>query len=208
LCFAHHGPGYLRLSENEKVASGVVLHVDSYDLHATRFFDKNELESLFYSWSFVVSFSIFGRVFSMAVLGRSGFDGTGHVKLSVFVDGSSRRKRSNCGHLWKREETDITRERNNKRSRIKQRFQLIFIKESNTMQIVRIYVQEDARRNFLHFLTTEDIPVHDERNIQILTSSRFTQACWSDRSEQYVVGPIAASAIRSMGEILNEIQSP
>jgi hypothetical protein len=41
--------GYLPLSENAKVASGVVLHIDSYDLHGIGFFDKNELESLFYS---------------------------------------------------------------------------------------------------------------------------------------------------------------
>jgi hypothetical protein len=41
----------------QKVMSGVVLHMDSYDLHPIRFFDKNELESRFYSWSFVVSFS-------------------------------------------------------------------------------------------------------------------------------------------------------
>jgi hypothetical protein len=31
----------------QKVASGVVLHLDSYDLHDIGFFDKNELESLF-----------------------------------------------------------------------------------------------------------------------------------------------------------------
>jgi hypothetical protein len=29
----------------------------------------------------------------------------------------------------------------------------------------------------MHFLTTEGIPVHDERNTKVLTSSRFTQAC-------------------------------
>jgi hypothetical protein len=37
------------------------------------------------------------------------------------------------------------------RLRIKQRLQLIFIKESNTMQIARIYVQDDARRHFCVF---------------------------------------------------------
>jgi hypothetical protein len=35
------------VSENEKVASGVIPHIDSYDLHGTRFYDENELESLF-----------------------------------------------------------------------------------------------------------------------------------------------------------------
>jgi hypothetical protein len=70
----------------------------------------------------------------------------------------------------------MTRERNNKRSRIKQRLELIFIKESNTMEIVRIYLQSDARRHSLHFLTTEDISVHDERNTKVLMSGRFTQA--------------------------------
>jgi hypothetical protein len=49
LCFAHHGPGYLPLSENGKVASGVVLPMDSYDLHGIGFFDENELESVCYS---------------------------------------------------------------------------------------------------------------------------------------------------------------
>jgi hypothetical protein len=47
LCFAHHGPGYLPLSENEKVASGVVLCMDSCELHGTGFFVGNEVESLF-----------------------------------------------------------------------------------------------------------------------------------------------------------------
>jgi hypothetical protein len=74
---------------------------------------------------------------------------------------------------------------------MKQKLQLIFIKESNTMQIVRINTQDDPRRHLLHFLTTEDISVHDERNTKVLTSSRFTQACSSDRNEQYVVGLIA-----------------
>jgi hypothetical protein len=63
------------------------------------------------------------------------------------------------------------------RSRIKQRLHLIFIKEFVAMHIVRIYVQDDARRYFLHFLTMKDIPVHDERDPKVLTSSRFTQAC-------------------------------
>jgi hypothetical protein len=36
------------LSKNEKVASRIVLHIDSYDLHGTRFFAENELASLFY----------------------------------------------------------------------------------------------------------------------------------------------------------------
>jgi hypothetical protein len=49
LCFAHHGPRYLRLSKNEKVASGVVLQIDSCDLHHNRFFVGNELDSLFCS---------------------------------------------------------------------------------------------------------------------------------------------------------------
>jgi hypothetical protein len=49
LCFADHGPGYLPSQKIQKVAPRVVLHIDSYDLHATRFFDENELESLFYS---------------------------------------------------------------------------------------------------------------------------------------------------------------
>jgi hypothetical protein len=39
------------------VASGVVLHIDSWDLHDKRFFVENDLESLFYSLSPVVSFS-------------------------------------------------------------------------------------------------------------------------------------------------------
>jgi hypothetical protein len=73
-------------------------------------------------------------------------------------------------------ETAITRERNNKRSRIKQRRQLISNKESIVVQITGIYMQDDARRHFLHFLTTKDIPVHDERNTKLLMSSRFTQA--------------------------------
>jgi hypothetical protein len=73
--------------------------------------------------------------------------------------------------------TAISRERNNKRSRIKQRLHLIFISESIPMQIARIYVQEDARHHFFDFLTTEDIAVHDEQNTNGLTSSRFTQAC-------------------------------
>jgi hypothetical protein len=33
----------------QKVASGVVMHIDSYDFHGIGFFAKNELESLFYS---------------------------------------------------------------------------------------------------------------------------------------------------------------
>jgi hypothetical protein len=44
------------------VACGVILHIDSYDLHGTGFFDENELESLFYSGSLVVSFSFYGPV--------------------------------------------------------------------------------------------------------------------------------------------------
>jgi hypothetical protein len=48
-------------------------------------------------------------------------------------------------------ETAITQERKNKRSIIEQRLQLIFIKESHTMQIVRIYVQYDARSHFVIF---------------------------------------------------------
>jgi hypothetical protein len=45
----------------------------------------------------------------------------------------------------------ITRERNEKQSRIKQKLHIIFIKESSTMQIVRIYVQNDARCHFFIF---------------------------------------------------------
>jgi hypothetical protein len=37
------------LSENAKVVSGVVLHIDSYDCHGIGFFDANEVESLSYS---------------------------------------------------------------------------------------------------------------------------------------------------------------
>jgi hypothetical protein len=51
------------LSENAKVASAVVLRMDSYDLHNIGFFDENELESLFYSELLVVSFSSYGRFF-------------------------------------------------------------------------------------------------------------------------------------------------
>jgi hypothetical protein len=39
---------------------------------------------------------------------------------------------------------------------------LIFIKESSSMQSVRIHMQDDATRHFFTFLTTEDIPFHDE----------------------------------------------
>jgi hypothetical protein len=38
-----------RCQKMRKVASGVVLRMHSWDLHATRFFDENELESLFSS---------------------------------------------------------------------------------------------------------------------------------------------------------------
>jgi hypothetical protein len=71
LCFAHHGPEYLPLSENAKVASGVVLHINSYDFHGIGFFYKSELDSLFYSRSFVVSFSSYGRFFPMSDFGRT-----------------------------------------------------------------------------------------------------------------------------------------
>jgi hypothetical protein len=47
----------------QKVASGFVLHIDSYDLHATRFFDTNELESPFHFLLLVVSFSSYVRFF-------------------------------------------------------------------------------------------------------------------------------------------------
>jgi hypothetical protein len=56
----------LRCSKIEKVASGVTLRMDSYDLHATRFFDKNKLNSLFYSLLLVVSFSSYGRFFPVS----------------------------------------------------------------------------------------------------------------------------------------------
>jgi hypothetical protein len=52
-----------RCQKMQKVVSGVVLRMDSYDLHSTRFFDKNELDLLFYSWSLVVSFSSNGLFF-------------------------------------------------------------------------------------------------------------------------------------------------
>jgi hypothetical protein len=38
-----------RCQKMPKVASGVILRMDSYDLHGIGFFDENELESLFYS---------------------------------------------------------------------------------------------------------------------------------------------------------------
>jgi hypothetical protein len=63
LCFAPHGPGYLPLSENAKVASRVILRMDSYDLHGIGFFHENELKPLSYSSSLVVSFSSYGRFF-------------------------------------------------------------------------------------------------------------------------------------------------
>jgi hypothetical protein len=47
--------------------------------------------------------------------------------------------------------TVITRDRNNKSSRIKHRLQVIFNKESNTMQSTRIYLPDDARCHFFIF---------------------------------------------------------
>jgi hypothetical protein len=44
----------------------------------------------------------------------------------------------------------------------KQRLKLIFNKESIAMQIPGTYMQNDARRHRPHFLTTEDVPVHNE----------------------------------------------
>jgi hypothetical protein len=38
-----------RCQKMKKVAYGVVLHIDSYDLHDNRFFDENDVRSLFYS---------------------------------------------------------------------------------------------------------------------------------------------------------------
>jgi hypothetical protein len=38
-----------RCQNMQKVASGIVMRMDSYDLHVRRFFDENELEFLFYS---------------------------------------------------------------------------------------------------------------------------------------------------------------
>jgi hypothetical protein len=52
-----------RYQKMQKVASGVVQRMDSYNLHDIGFFDKNEPESLFYSLWFVVSFSSYGRFF-------------------------------------------------------------------------------------------------------------------------------------------------
>jgi hypothetical protein len=52
-----------RCQKIQKVVSGVVLCMDSYYLHATRFFDQNELMSLFYSLVLVVSLSGYGRFF-------------------------------------------------------------------------------------------------------------------------------------------------
>jgi hypothetical protein len=66
---------------------------------------------------------------------------------------------------------------NTKRSRIKQKLHLISNKESIVMRIARIETQNDVRRHICHFVTTEDIPVHDQQNIEVLTSSQFTQAC-------------------------------
>jgi hypothetical protein len=61
-----------RCQEMQKVASGVGLHIDSYDLRATGFFDKNEFESVFYSLLLVVSFSSYGRFFPFSgVAGRN-----------------------------------------------------------------------------------------------------------------------------------------
>jgi hypothetical protein len=88
-----------------------------------------------------------------------------HMKLRVS-------KKTDTG-----QNTAISRERQNKRSRIKQGLHLISNKEFNTMQIARIHTQDDARRDRLRFPTTEDIPVQNERNRKVLTSSRFTQAC-------------------------------
>jgi hypothetical protein len=51
------------------------------------------------------------------------------------------------------------------------------IKESTAMQIARIYMQDDVTRHLFHFLTTKDIPVHNERNMTVLISNRLTQAC-------------------------------
>jgi hypothetical protein len=63
------------------VASGFVLHMDSYDLHATRFVDTNELESLFYSLLF------FSRV--MAVSFPVSEVGGAISYISVSVDSKS-----------------------------------------------------------------------------------------------------------------------
>jgi hypothetical protein len=52
----------VRCQKMQKVASGVVLRMDSYDWHDLGFFVENELEFLFYSLSLVVSSWSYGRV--------------------------------------------------------------------------------------------------------------------------------------------------
>jgi hypothetical protein len=61
---------FLRCQKMQKVTYGVVLRTDSYDLHDIAFFDKSKLESRFYSLLPVVSFSSYGRFFSVFRGGR------------------------------------------------------------------------------------------------------------------------------------------
>jgi hypothetical protein len=60
----------LRCQKMQNAASGVVLHLDSDDLHRTRFFDKKKLEPLLYSLLLVVSFSVYGLSFLFSQVGR------------------------------------------------------------------------------------------------------------------------------------------
>jgi hypothetical protein len=81
-----------RCQKMQKVASGVVLHIDSYNLHGIGFGDEHELESLFYSWSFVVSFASYGRLFPGMYI--HWIDSCEYFKvLDYFVDGMN----ENCG---------------------------------------------------------------------------------------------------------------
>jgi hypothetical protein len=61
-----------RCQKMKKVASGVVLYIDSCDLHDNRFFVENELESLFFSRSLVVSFSTHRYFFPVVRFGGHG----------------------------------------------------------------------------------------------------------------------------------------
>jgi hypothetical protein len=63
LCSGHHGLGCFPWSEHEKVAWGVLPHVNSCDVHANRCSVENDLESLFDSLSFAVCFPSYGCAF-------------------------------------------------------------------------------------------------------------------------------------------------
>jgi hypothetical protein len=61
-------------SENEKVEFGIVLHIDSYDLHGNRFFDENELESLFYLDHLLFLSRVMAVFFPVSSVGGPLFD--------------------------------------------------------------------------------------------------------------------------------------